>query len=143
MPVPPKELIGLIQDFIPFNKFLGMRVVDLRPGFARIEVPFRPELIGDPSQPALHGGVLSALADATGGLAVWTGADDPRRRLSTIDLRVDYLRPARPELVAAEGTVVRVGHRLGVVDVRLFHPERGEVVATGKGVYNVTLAKPR
>jgi uncharacterized protein (TIGR00369 family) len=138
------SLIRLTEEFIPFNKFLGMRVRSIKKGFARLEIPFRPELIGDPLRPALHGGVVSTLADTAGGMAVWSGVADERSRVSTIDLRVDYLRPARLETLVAEATVVRLGNRVGVADVRLFHPDaEAETVATGKGVYNVKIVKPK
>jgi len=133
-----------MEELIPFNRYLGVRVAESRKGYARLEVPFREELVGDPLRPALHGGVLSALADAAGGGAVWTGIEDDRARVSTIDLRIDYLRPARLETIIAEATVVRVGNRVGVADIRLFHPSAPDVtVATGKGVYNVTIKKEK
>jgi uncharacterized protein (TIGR00369 family) len=132
----------MMESFIPFNTFLGVRVVEITPKLFRIEIPFRPELIGDPMRPALHGGVLSALADTCGGGAVWLGLDDVRSRVSTIDLRIDYLRPARLEAIVAEARVVRLGNRVGVADVRLYNAPSPEVtVATGKGVYNITVSK--
>jgi uncharacterized protein (TIGR00369 family) len=137
-------LTRLVEEFIPFNKFLGMRVGSIKKGFARLEIPFRPELIGDPLRPALHGGVISTLADTAGGMAVWSGVSDERSRVSTIDLRVDYLRPGRLENLVAEAVVVRHGKTVGVADVRLFHPgAESDTVATGKGVYSVRLVKPK
>jgi uncharacterized protein (TIGR00369 family) len=134
----------LMEEMIPFNRYLGVRVDAVRHGYVRLEIPFREELVGDPMRPALHGGVISALADTAGGMAVWTGIEDPRSRVSTIDLRIDYLRPGRLETVAAEATVVRLGNRVGVADVRLFHPTSADTtIATGKGVYNVKLVKPK
>jgi uncharacterized protein (TIGR00369 family) len=107
-----------------------------------MEIPFREEHVGDPYRPALHGGVLSALADAAGGAALWATLEDPRARISTIDLRIDYLRAARLELVVADAHVVRAGNRVGVVDVRIFHPTAEDVtLSTGKCVYNVSYPK--
>lgn len=138
----PEVLKQIMEEMIPFNRFLGVRLTKAERGFARLEVPFREELVGDPLRPALHGGVLSALADTAGGAAVWAGLEDARARVSTIDLRLDYLRPAKLELVVAEATVVRVGNRVGVADVRLFHPSaEDQTIATGKGVYNVIIKK--
>ena len=136
----------VMDAHIPFNKFLGIRLAEVKRagGLARVrmEIPFREELVGDPLRPALHGGVISTLADTCGGAAVWSAVEDPRSRVQTIDLRLDYLRPGRLETLVAEANVVRLGRRLGVVDVRLFHPSAPEAtVATGKGVYNVVLAK--
>jgi uncharacterized protein (TIGR00369 family) len=142
--VDPDALRQLTEEWIPFNKYLGVQAVEIRTGYARLEVPFRDELIGDPIRRALHGGVISALADTAGGIAVWAGIEDPRARVSTIDLRVDYLRPGKTETLVAVATVVRVGNRVGVADIRLFHPSApDETVATGKGVYNIKLVKPK
>lgn len=132
-----EQVRQFMAEGIPFNRFLGLRVDELGDGHARLSVPFRPEFIGDPVRPALHGGVISALIDTCGGAAVWTtcGAHD---RVSTIDLRVDYLLPGRGETLVAEGRVIRAGNRVAVVAIRAFHPsEPGATVADGKGVYNV------
>lgn len=137
-------LVRVMEELIPFNRWLGVKCVRLEAGFARLEVPFRPELVGDATRPALHGGVLSTLADTAAGAAVWSRLDDDQVRISTIDLRVDYLRPGRLETIAAEASVVRVGNRVGVADVRLFHPDSpAETIATGKGVYNIALPRAR
>jgi uncharacterized protein (TIGR00369 family) len=138
----PETLRQLMEEFIPFNRVLGMKLVTVSRGFVRIEVPFREELIGDPLRPALHGGVISALADVAGGAAVWSELDDDRARVATIDLRVDYLRPGKLEMLVAEAQVVRAGNRVGVADVRMFHPSNEpDTIATGKGVYNILIAK--
>jgi uncharacterized protein (TIGR00369 family) len=137
MPPNPKDFLGLLQNVIPFNKLLGITVDDAREGWVRLSIPFRADLIGDASRPALHGGVISTLIDTCGGFAVWTTIriED---RVSTIDLRVDYLSPGAPETLIADGQVVRTGNRVGVVDVRVWQPSTPErTVATGKAVYNI------
>lgn len=135
------ELFDAIGRFfaeeIPFNRFLGMRLDAMEPGFARLSLPFREELVGDPIRPALHGGVIATLLDTCGGAALWsqlTMGD----RVSTVDIRVDYLRPGRLEGLIAEGRVRRVGNRMGVVAVAAFH-EGGEhePVAEARAVYNI------
>jgi uncharacterized protein (TIGR00369 family) len=132
----------VMEELIPFNKVLGLRVVEVDRGRVRLEVPFRPELIGDPLRQAIHGGVISALADTAGGAAVWSGVDDARARVSTIDLRVDYLRPGKPETLICEGSAVRLGKRVGVADMRLFHSSApSDTIAAGKGVYNIAVPK--
>lgn len=134
------EIRELFLTRIPFNRVLGIEIVQLSPGEALFSVPFRPELIGDPDRPALHGGVLSAVADTCGGCAVWTavGEDD---RVSTIDLRVDYLRPGQPEELRCVGRVLRLGNRVGVAQITLFHPSAEDTpIAEAKGVYSVKRA---
>jgi uncharacterized protein (TIGR00369 family) len=138
MPVPPKQFLHLLSEMIPFNKFLGITVEDAKEGYVQLRLPYRAELIGDASRPALHGGCISTLIDTAGGFAVWTqlaGVDD---RVSTIDLRVDYLAPGAPEPLVADASIVRVGNRVGVVDVRCWQPSQpARTVATGKAVYNI------
>ena len=137
MPVPPPELLQFFKDFIPFNRFLGIEMVAAEDGWVRLELPFREEFIGDASRPALHGGVISTLIDTAGGFAVWTRID-MTDRVSTIDLRVDYLAPGAPDRLIAEAQVVRVGNRVAVVDIKCVQPSAPErVVATGKAVYNI------
>jgi uncharacterized protein (TIGR00369 family) len=137
MPLPPPELVQLVETFIPFNRYLGIRLDETRDGYCRLYLPFREEFIGDALRPALHGGAISTLVDTCGGIAVWTQMrlED---RVSTIDLRIDYLSPGAAETLFAEGTVVRAGNRVGVVDIRCYQPSRPErTIATGKGVYNI------
>lgn len=130
----------LFLERIPFNRVLGIQILALRPGEALFAVPFRPELIGDPDRPALHGGVLSAVADTCGGCVVWSAVGESDR-VSTIDLRVDYLRPAKPEELRCAGRVLRVGNRVGVAHISLFHPSAEDVcIAEAKGVYSVKRA---
>jgi uncharacterized protein (TIGR00369 family) len=130
----------IMSEMIPFNAYLGVQVDALDHGYAVLSVPFRPEFIGDPMRPALHGGVISALIDTCGGAAVWTTVK-LTDRVSTIDLRVDYLRPGRTEALITEGRVIRAGNRVGVVTIRAFHPsDPTAIVAEGKGVYNIKRA---
>jgi len=135
--VDPDQLRTLFEQFIPFNKYLGMRFVEIAEGHVRVELPFRPEFIGNPEIPALHGGVISTTLDTAGGVAVWSQAR-PMDRVSTVDLRVDYLRPGRGEKLIVVAEVVRLGNRVGVAELRAFHPGASDrPVAAGMGVYNV------
>lgn len=135
-----EPLRALFLNSIPFNRVLGIEIPSLEPGRVEFNVPFRPELIGDPDRPALHGGVISAVADTAGGCAVWS-LIGPEDRVSTIDLRVDYLRPGKPEALRCRGEVIRVGNRVGVAKIVLFQDSEPEaLVAEAKGVYSIRRA---
>jgi uncharacterized protein (TIGR00369 family) len=136
------DLARLFERLIPFNRHLGLQVQEIGDGTARIRAPFSSVLIGNPVTRAIHGGVISALLDSCAGLAVWSqiGPDDI---LSTVDLRVDYLRPAGPEDLIAAAEVVRLGNRVAVVSLRSFHPGTEErPFAAGTAVYNVRRTSP-
>jgi uncharacterized protein (TIGR00369 family) len=140
----PEVLRQLAEEWIPFNKLLGLRALTVEGGRILFEIPYRDELIGDPVKKALHGGVISMLADTAGGFCVWSSLSDPRARVSTIDLRVDYLTPGKMEDLRAEAVLVRSGKTVGVSDVRLFHPsDESMTVATGKGVYAIRVMKEK
>jgi len=131
------QALQAFLDAIPFNVLLGMRVIALEPGFAKLEQPFRAELIGDMRRPALHGGVISALLDTAGGAALFSQVG-PKDTLSTVDLRVDYLRPGLCEPLYVEARVLRLGNKIGVADMLAYQSTGRETpIATGRGVYSV------
>ncbi len=137
-----EALKQVAEEFIPFNKWLGMKVLQMSRGHVTVSIPWRPEIIGDPTIPALHGGVIGAVADAAGGIAVWTALENSVARVSTVDMRVDYLRPGRQETLVAVAHVIRSGSRLGWADVRLHHEGReAELVATARAVYAIKIPK--
>jgi uncharacterized protein (TIGR00369 family) len=130
------NLIHFMEDEVPFNKLLKMKVEECGEGFARIRIPFRDELVGDTRRPALHGGVISAVIDACGGLAVWTQFE-VEDLISTVDLRTDYLRPGPDCDICVESKVVRMGNRVSVVNTVVWPVNDPKtVIAEGRAVYN-------
>ncbi|MGE4297846.1 MAG: PaaI family thioesterase [Desulfovibrionaceae bacterium] len=136
-----KDIKHVIEKDIPFDLFLGVQVEETRSGYARLRLPYRPEFIGDSRRPALHGGIISMLVDTCGGTAVWASCA-VNDRVATIDLRVDYLRPAPAEDIIAEGEVKLLGNRVGNASVRLYAAsDPDKTVAEGRGVYNIRKAR--
>lgn len=134
-------LVRFFEEQIPYNRVLGIRVEHLEPGRCRLRVPFRDELVGDPFRPALHGGVISALADAAGGLATFSSVEWPSR-VSTIDIRVDYLRPGLLDALICDAEVVRTGNRVAVTSMRIWQRDEAYITAEGRAVYNVVRPEP-
>jgi uncharacterized protein (TIGR00369 family) len=109
----------------------------------------RPELVGHFAYGRLHGGVISAVLDAMGGLAAMVGvaerhsSDNAQQvlhrfaRLGTIDLRVDFLRPGLGRHFVATADVTRLGGRVGSTQMRLINDE-GTLIATGAASYIVS-----
>jgi uncharacterized protein (TIGR00369 family) len=130
-----KDVLRLMEQFSPFNRLLGIKGEWIEKGHAVLLLPVREEFTGDPRRPALHGGVLSALIDTAGGAAAWSALAEGES-VSTVDLRVDYLEPARVEgTLRAEAELVRKGSR--VCHVRVAVTQDGVLVAEGRGVYNI------
>lgn len=133
--------IARLQAFLvlsPLHHWLGCRITELdEPGGALvIDLPYRDELRRSTRGPAAHGGVVAALVDVSAHAAMHaqTGHGMP-----TIDLRVDYLRPAELPL-RARATVRRNGRTIGNVDVEVFDGA-GKLVATGRAVFLTSAPK--
>ena len=73
---------------------LGLGVVAIAPELV-LKVPYRPELVGDPDTGVFAGGVVTALLDFACGWATIMALKTPTS-IATLDLRIDYMRPARP-----------------------------------------------
>jgi uncharacterized protein (TIGR00369 family) len=86
------KLFGAVS---PHMQGLGYEVISVQAGTCLARVQYRPELVGDPRSGVLHGGVITSLLDTTGGAAVLSAVGRPTS-LATLDLRIDYLRPAAP-----------------------------------------------
>lgn len=118
-------------DQSPFQRFLGIQLVRAEPGLVEIRLPFREELLRADGSDWYHGGVVAALLDIAGdyALATQTGVGLP-----TIDLRVDWLRPARRGDLVARGRTVRVGRTVCCADAEVLDAS-GTLVAVGRGTY--------
>ena len=93
------DLVGddlqLLVSHVPHARAIGMSVVDARPGQIWLRVPWVDFLVGNPETGVIHGGVITTLLDNGGGAAVMTALDE-LRAVATLDLRIDYMKPATP-----------------------------------------------
>ena len=138
MPDNPTEPITLARvqallDGSPYIRFYGMRAVSIDPaaGTVVIAAELRPELERRGGVGQWHGGALSGLIDTVGDFAVVLTAGAP---VPTINLRVDYLRPATTPSLLATARLRRAGRMVAVVDIELADAE-GRLVAIGRGCY--------
>ncbi|WP_095013209.1 PaaI family thioesterase [Tsuneonella mangrovi] len=74
--------------------WLGMRYVDSGEDWVELELPWRADLVGDEERPVLASGPIVSLMDMASGMAIWT-ANRVFKPVATLDLRVDYMRPAK------------------------------------------------
>lgn len=118
-------------DLSPYQRFLGLELVRAEDGLVEIRLPFRDDFLREDGSDWLHGGVVSSLIDIAGDYAIVTRVG---QGVPTIDLRVDWLRPARAGELVATGRVVRAGRTVSVADVEV-HDAHGTLVAVGRGVY--------
>ena len=131
---------NIIEDLIPMNRFLGLKLenFDMDTGDVTTRLDMRPEYLGNARREMPHGGLISFLIDATAGASAALSLDDYSliERVATIDMRVDYLKPAQGEVLLTSSTVMRPGNR--IVNVRSeINDELGTLVALGSSTFNV------
>jgi uncharacterized protein (TIGR00369 family) len=126
------QLQSLLDDS-PYHGFLRMEIVELDPEAKRLvlRLPFRPEYERVKATGQVHGGPLASLIDAAGTFLMWGALGIPA---PTVNLRVDYLRPAVRSALVATATVRRAGRTVAVVDVDV-RDDQGRLVALGRGTY--------
>ncbi|MBW2138670.1 MAG: thioesterase family protein [Deltaproteobacteria bacterium] len=143
-----KVLKDIYEERIPFNRVFGLRMLSLDPSSIRVRFNMRDELIGNYVKGILHGGVISATLDATGGLIASMDllkklagrpleeVEERMSRVGTIDLRIDFLRPGVGQYFVASGDVMRAGRRVTVTRMELRNDEE-VLIAVGTGTYLV------
>ena len=112
---------------VPYVRFLGMRV-ELAGDEMTAVLPFSQHLIGNPMIPALHGGVIGAFMEMTA-LAQLSIAEPAKRVPKTIDITVEYLRPARAVETYGRAILRKVGRRVANVQVEAWQESRARPVA--------------
>lgn len=127
----------IFDNMIPFHQFLGMKLLEVSNGFAKAVIPFRNVLVGDPRIHSLHGGVIATAMDAVGGVVGMTTLTSMEDKISTIDLRIDYLRSARNCDLIIEGLLSRSGNRIVSVNMKAYKLGELDLIAEGKAVFNV------
>jgi len=133
---------------LPFNRMLGIQVASVAVDSGTMTFTMHKELVGNRFHRTLHGGVISTVLDAVGGLTASASLAERAVGLSeaeiltmfsmvgTIDLRVDYLRPGRGQRFSARGRIMRAGRKVAVVRMEM-HNEKAVLVAVGTGTYMI------
>lgn len=115
----------------PIGHLFGMRPTGGKHGVATAEMPASGWLTN--AAGTVYGGALALLADFALTFAA-TSSLAPGTSFRTLDLKVNYLRPVRPDgrLMTAQGRVIHSGKRLIVADSEVLDADgRQVVVATG------------
>jgi uncharacterized protein (TIGR00369 family) len=123
-----------------FMSAYNLQVVscDAENGVLEVRAPFSPSVERLPGTGQWHGGPISALIDSVGDYAV---AIQLARAVPTIDMRVDYLRPAIKTDLHFRASVRRSGRTVAVADVDVTD-DRGALVAIGRVVYGTAAPPP-
>ena len=126
-----------MERSIPFCKYLGITIVRLGHGRAEIKLNVTKSLTQ--SRGVAHGGIAATLVDSSIGFALYT-LIKPAQKTTTVEMKVNYLAPATPGVLKAEGRIIRRGRRIAVGESEV-RDENGLLIAKGLATY-ITLEDP-
>ena len=129
-------------EILPYSRALGMAVDDVGEGIAVMSMPWDESLVGDPVSGVIFGGAVSALMDTCSGLAVVV---HPQGGLgtATLDLRIDYMRPATPgQRLKAQAICHHVTRTVAFVRATTWDGDESRPVATSSGAFTVQRPAP-
>ncbi len=136
---PQLEILRQIcMEGIPHNRELGVELLDVWPGGGRMRLAYREDLVGNPITGVLAGGAITALLDSACGMAVMAALVKPAA-VATLDLRIDYLRPATArEAVLARADCYRLTRHVAFARAVAYHQDPADPIAAAAGAFMLT-----
>lgn len=122
--------LGPLLSLVPYAAYLGMQAEPTDDGLL-FHLPFRDDLVGNASLPALHGGALAGFMEMAALLAT-TVAERQQRIPKPVDFSLDYLRSAGPRDTHARCKLVRHGRRVAMVQVSSWQQDESTPVAVAR-----------
>ena len=135
--IPPRSrTIGRAAfEYSPHATALKMELVDIGEDDATARLPYSPDLVGDPDTGVVAGGVITTLLDQTCGQAVWAALNTVTS-IATLDLRIDYMRPAEPgETIYAHAHCYKLTRSVAFVRAQAYDRDKDDPIATAQAAF--------
>lgn len=139
----PSLIDTLNEQFItrtPHMREIGARITAVDRARGSMLLPASPQWLGDPARGWLHPGALTVLADSACGLAVGAALTE-RAPFATLDLRMDFLRPASPNQdMHCDAHCFRVTRHVAFVRAEVWQTDREQPIAAAQGAFMLSTA---
>ena len=118
-----------------FLRALGGELVEFKNGVGRLRLPWSEKLVGNPETGVVHGGVITAMLDQSCGMAIGSALDTPMG-MATLDLRIDYMKPATPrEEILIEAECLKITREIAFARARAYHTAIDDPIAIATGTF--------
>jgi uncharacterized protein (TIGR00369 family) len=127
------EAIKQVVNTSPYFSLISMEIKDLEPGHTRLEVILEEKHLHPFAM--VHGGVFASLVDAAAYWALYAEVDEGKW-LTTVEMKLNLLAPARAGKLVAEGRTIKLGRTLGLGEARV-EDEEGKLLAYGVATFMI------
>jgi len=127
------EAIKRVVNTSPYFSLISMEIKDLEPGHTRLEVILEEKHLHPFAM--VHGGVFASLVDAAAYWALYTEVDEGNW-MTTVEMKLNFLAPARAGKLVTEGRRIKLGRTLGLGEARV-EDEEGKLLAYGVGTFMI------
>ena len=128
-----KSIVEWMKTHNHFWSLLGMEIVEMKKGWAKIRLPFTEKLANGVG--VAHGGAIFSPADSAVGMAL-IGMLDRDETLSTLEMKINYIRPFKQGTIVAEAWIIHKGNQTAIGDVQV-RDENDNLVAKGLATYAI------
>ena len=129
-----ESLLNWMKKNNPFWSLLGMEIVGIKKGWAKIRLPFTKKLTNGIG--VAHGGAIFSPADSAVGMAL-IGLTDRDENISTLEMKINYFKPLAEGEIIAEAKIVHKGTMTAIGDVEV-RDGNGNLIAKGLTTYAIT-----
>ena len=124
-----------LTSAVAHNVALGLEMTEISEARCTMRLPYDQRLVGNPDTGVLHGGVISSFIDAVSGISVFSAVAEIIP-IATLDLRIDYLKPATPERdLLAQAHCYKLTRSIAFVRALAFHDDKADPVATSVSTF--------
>ena len=134
-----EEFASLLRERRSLYGFVsGFQIDDLKPNEAWSSLPYKRDFLADVESERLHGGVMTAMLDESCGAAVQAALQDGERAIATLDLRIDYLRAAKPgATIRAHSICYGVKQSIAFARATAYHDEESDPIAVATACFMI------
>ncbi|HEX3808299.1 MAG TPA: PaaI family thioesterase [Rhizomicrobium sp.] len=132
-----RERVARTLASSPFIAAIKAEIPEAADGRARMRLPYNPDLVGNPDTGVIHGGVITGLLDHSCGAAIMSALDVPMPMV-TLDLRIDYMRPAKPKAdIFVDAECLKVGHEIAFARAVAYQDDKEKPIAYSSAAFMI------